>query len=245
MVDEVDTTSLMSIKGFGRGLAHMDQHLGASITLSFALVVFFAIVLYQPEKPPVPSSPADSALGVPQESPPPQADPIPPVTPGEPLPELTSRAASAPSFPLVREVEGFPENRIETIATQRPEPEERVRTSLGGTRSRAKSVRNTPGADSGPIATRVAPTTRRHVPERPPHDAFTLANEGETLRDVAIRIYGSEVEAEALWRLNRDLIGRKDVPLSAGTLLRTPDRLRTGGIPMPLQSVADQSPLRK
>jgi hypothetical protein len=223
----------------------MDQHLGASITLSFALVVFFAIVLYQPEKPPVPPSPAEGAPGLPQEPPPSQTGPIPPVTPAEPLPELTSQAASAPSSPLVQEVEGFPERPIETIATHRPEPETRVRTSPGGTRPRSKSQRKAPGADSGPIATRVAPTTRREVTERPPHATFTLANEGETLKDVAIRIYGSEVEAEALWRLNRDLIGRSDVSLSAGTLLRTPDRLGTGSIPVPLPSVADQSPLRK
>jgi hypothetical protein len=151
----------------------------------------------------------------------------------------------------VQEVEEFPEKPIETIATHRPEPEPepetRVRTSPGGTRPRSKFQRKAPGADSGPTANRVAPTTRRQVPERPPHDAFTLANEGETLRDVAIRIYGSdsEVEAEALWRLNRDLIGRRDVSLSAGTLLRTPDRLGTGAIPVPLPNVAVQSPLRK
>ena len=60
--------------------------------------------------------------------------------------------------------------------------------------------------------------------EAPPHDAFTLAIEGETLEDVAVRVYGlgTSDEVEALWRVNRDLIGGKDVTLSAGTLLRTP-----------------------
>jgi hypothetical protein len=54
------------------------------------------------------------------------------------------------------------------------------------------------------------------------HEAFTRANEGETLRDVAIRVYGSPDEADALWRLNRDLVRRRDETLNAGTLLRTP-----------------------
>ena len=56
----------------------------------------------------------------------------------------------------------------------------------------------------------------------PPCEGFTQALEGETLRDVAIRVYGSADEAESLWRLNRDLIRRKEGILPAGTLLRTP-----------------------
>jgi hypothetical protein len=66
------------------------------------------------------------------------------------------------------------------------------------------------------------PVTHRQSREVPAHDAFTEAYEGETLRDVASRVYGSPEEDEALWRLNRDLIGRRDDTLSAGTLLRTP-----------------------
>lgn len=221
----------------------MDQHLGASITLSFALVVVFAIVLYQPEKPPVSSFPPDRTREVPPEPPSSTAVPIPPVTPGEPLPEPAPHAASVPPSPLLQEVERFPENRVETIATHQPEPERRVRTSGVRTRPRATTLRETAGAS--PVATSEALSTAREVPGLPSHDAFTLSNEGETLRDVAIRIYGSADEVEALWRLNRDLIGRRDVTLAAGTLLRTPARIEAGRTTWPSPSVADQSPLRK
>jgi hypothetical protein len=56
----------------------------------------------------------------------------------------------------------------------------------------------------------------------PVQEGFTQALEGENLRDVARRVYGSADEAESLWRLNRDLVPRRDATLSAGTLLRTP-----------------------
>jgi hypothetical protein len=62
----------------------------------------------------------------------------------------------------------------------------------------------------------------RPVIVAPVQEGFTVAFEGETLRDVALRVYGSADEGEALWRLNRDLVGRRDAVLGAGTLLRTP-----------------------
>jgi hypothetical protein len=44
----------------------------------------------------------------------------------------------------------------------------------------------------------------------------------ETIADVALRVYGTSEDADALWRANRDTLPRLDSPLSAGTLLRTP-----------------------
>jgi hypothetical protein len=46
--------------------------------------------------------------------------------------------------------------------------------------------------------------------------------EGETLSEVAERVYGSPDAAEALWMANRDRIDRPDARLAAGTILRTP-----------------------
>jgi nucleoid-associated protein YgaU len=45
---------------------------------------------------------------------------------------------------------------------------------------------------------------------------------GETLEDVAIRVYGSTDQVDLLWRANRDLLPRKNSPLNAGAVLRTP-----------------------
>jgi hypothetical protein len=44
----------------------------------------------------------------------------------------------------------------------------------------------------------------------------------ESLRDVAIRIYGSSDMLDSLWRANRDVLPSKDSPLTEGTVLRTP-----------------------
>ena len=41
-------------------------------------------------------------------------------------------------------------------------------------------------------------------------------------RDVALRVYGTADDVDALWRANRDALPRPDSPLSPGTLLRTP-----------------------
>jgi hypothetical protein len=78
----------------------------------------------------------------------------------------------------------------------------------------------TPEGSQG-LNQRIIPARRRGT-EAPYSEGFTLSAEGETLRDVAVRVYGSTERTEALWRLNRDLVGERDAPLAAGTLLRTP-----------------------
>lgn len=57
---------------------------------------------------------------------------------------------------------------------------------------------------------------------RPARSAFTQATEGESLTDVAVRVYGTSDAAKTLWMANRDLIERPETVLVAGTLLRTP-----------------------
>jgi hypothetical protein len=70
------------------------------------------------------------------------------------------------------------------------------------------------------------PATASHSPARTaqpePRSAFTVVQRGETLRDVAVRVYGSADPLDSLWRANRDLLPRKDSPLIAGSVLRTP-----------------------
>lgn len=58
--------------------------------------------------------------------------------------------------------------------------------------------------------------------EREPRSAFTVVERDESIEDVALRIYGSTVAVETLWRANRDLLPNKDSALSQGTILRTP-----------------------
>jgi hypothetical protein len=75
---------------------------------------------------------------------------------------------------------------------------------------------------SPPATPRPANPGRTASPPVIASEGFTQSLEGESLRDVARRVYGSPDEAEGLWRLNRDLIPRREGVLPAGTLLRTP-----------------------
>jgi hypothetical protein len=56
-----------------------------------------------------------------------------------------------------------------------------------------------------------------------PRSPFTVVRKGETLRDVAVRVYGSADPLDSLWRANRDLLPRQDSPLAPGSVLRTPE----------------------
>jgi nucleoid-associated protein YgaU len=53
---------------------------------------------------------------------------------------------------------------------------------------------------------------------------FTIVGSGETITDVARRVYGTADDADMLWRANRDVVGEPGAPLAAGTVLRTPAR---------------------
>jgi outer membrane biosynthesis protein TonB len=186
----------------------MDQHLGSSITLSFALVVLFAIVLYPSEhRPNLTATPEVSSVPAhPPEPPSSPAEPPPPLTPVEDLPTPAPAPAQAPA-PTPAPVQA-PVERLEPAVPARVE---------GKPGPAAAAVPRAPAPSLPRVAVRAARKKQTGT-----HDAFTRAEEGETLRDVAIRVYGSPDAFDTLWRLNRDLVGRRDAPLPAGTLLRTP-----------------------
>lgn len=52
---------------------------------------------------------------------------------------------------------------------------------------------------------------------------FAVAGTGETITDIARRVYGTPDRAEALWRANRDVARGPGSTLAPGTLLHTPD----------------------
>jgi hypothetical protein len=62
---------------------------------------------------------------------------------------------------------------------------------------------------------------RRRLPPDE-HAGFIRVGEGESLSDVAARLYGTRARSQTLWLANRDLIADQNVPLPPGTLLRTP-----------------------
>ena len=125
----------------------MNENVGASFGLSVLVVIFFAVVLYQPETP------------------------APPVA----------------SVPSIEPVEALPPEAPPSIAA-RP-------------------------------AARTEPEPVKPVE---PRGAFTRVREGETLTDVARRVYGSDADVKTLWLANRDRLDRLDSPVTAGSILRTP-----------------------
>jgi nucleoid-associated protein YgaU len=146
----------------------MNRHVGASFTLSFSVVGFFAIILYQPEDSPVSTAqPPSVARSSPDGSP-----------------------TSVPD-PAVR-----PTSARETADQAAPRP---VFT-----------------------ASAKAQVTPRQNGLLRPRSAFTEVAEGESLADVATRIYGAPEAARTLWHANRDMIGSFDAPLQVGMFLRTP-----------------------
>ena len=149
---------------FGRGAVPMDKNVGASFGLSVLIVVFFAVILYQPDNP-APTAAAVASVE-PLEAHPPELSPTPPV-------------ASA----------------------------------------------------ARPATSNVArPVSVRSVEPRGP---FTTVREGESLADVARRVYGRAGCVEVLWLANRDRLDRVDSPVTLG--LDLTNALRERG----------QRPLRK
>jgi hypothetical protein len=71
----------------------------------------------------------------------------------------------------------------------------------------------------------VAPKDEAPTPDgrRRPESEFTVTQEGESLADVAVRIYGSADAVETLRAANRDRLGPAGADLAPGTLLRTPE----------------------
>jgi hypothetical protein len=94
-----------------------------------------------------------------------------------------------------------------------------VPSALPGTRS---ALRDGPARID---ASKQTAATRTPKPAHPlaPRSAFTVTEPRETIEDVASRVYGTIDVADALWRANRDALPKRNMALSAGMLLRTPN----------------------
>jgi hypothetical protein len=142
--------------------------------------------------------------------------------PPPPVPKSLSRSVS----PAPRVEGSKPESPASIgpprpIATTAPPPSEGFARAPGPVLGPRKV--EDPGPEPGrspDLPTRVDPPATPSVPpSRPP---FAVVEPGESLADVAARVYGSKDASEALWKANRDQVARVDSPLTGGTLLRTP-----------------------
>jgi nucleoid-associated protein YgaU len=191
----------------------MNRQVGPSIVLSVLIVCFFAVALYQRD-PPGPSH-GRGRSG--------EADAV--ARSGLPPPRGASRSTTgqSESAELLRPASAGSKVPAQPNVLDSNSSIASVKLMPGrSSRARDESTIGPDGSKNGDHIEVV----------RQPGSAFTVVDANETLHEVARRVYGSGAVADSLWRANRDALARRDSPLSAGMVLRTPVLLT-------------QSPLRK
>ena len=172
----------------------MNEHAGASCALSVLIVGVFAVLLHPKESLP----------------------------PGHPQPtKPASKQISTGLATSTRPVADRASTALTTKVIAQPQQTPPI-TSVSVPGPAAKVVENrsviTPKSKQ---SVEVAPVKPRAVTAGP-KSVVTEVQPGETLADVALRVYGSADRLDELWKANRDQLARADIPLTRGMLLRTP-----------------------
>jgi len=227
----------------------MNRHVIPSMILSVLIVCFFSVLLYERDKP---SALARDSLGetAPAASSVPAPDK--PDTSAASSAKDTKTPEKATSESPAKTVDQGPDQEAKELlqpgARSESTADERAPSSAAASSEKAVPVRaaEAPASPAVPASQGPAPAAKkdaansadpvRRPKEKPasraaspspastgPRSAFTTVKDGETLEDVTIRIYGSSDQLDLLWRANRDLLPRKNSPLSAGAVLRTPE----------------------
>jgi hypothetical protein len=182
----------------------MNRQVGPSIVLSVSIVCFFAVALFQRDAPR--SGRARSGPGDTKLSPP--------------------RTASVTEDVQVKRPTELPEPP-QPLKDRDARRDERANRDPG---SQNASIAHFPPAparargakEAAPIVTAGFKSADSVDLVRQPDSAFTVVRENETIRDVAVRVYGSNEHVGTLWRANRDALPLLNSPLSSGIVLRTP-----------------------
>lgn len=185
----------------------MNRQVIPSMILSVLIVCFFSVLLYECDR-------QASLGGKARVESKPSPAPVPGSAPEAPRPALES-----------------PPGATETPATgsaaanpKAPEPKaiEPTQDSPAGAPPETHPASAPAATDAEQPAQRQPPASAEPVTPTEPPSPFTTTREGESLADVAARVYGSADQVDRLWRANRDLLPQRDSPLSAGAVLRTP-----------------------
>jgi nucleoid-associated protein YgaU len=176
----------------------MNRQVGPSIVLSVLIVCFFAVALYQRD-PPRPSQ-GRGRTGIGEQNR--RSGPLIRSSTVQAGSTVSAQPATALSEGPARAIALVSDSSITAFG---PEPADSGRSGVAG------SVRSE-GSNTG----------QRIDGGRRPASAFTTVVANETLQDVARRVYGSGHLADSLWRANRDALSRRESPLAAGMVLRTP-----------------------
>lgn len=181
----------------------MNRRVGPSIVLSVSIVCFFAVALFQRDPPR--SARARSGLGGTELSPHTAS-----VT--EDVQVNRSQELPSPPQPLKKEPA-----RGDVQAHRGFRSEDRSIAQVQPAPARSQVAR-----EAASIVTAGLQTADPVDLAREPVSAFTVVQANETIRDVAVRVYGSSEHVGTLWRANRDALPLLDSPLSSGIVLRTP-----------------------
>ena len=203
----------------------MNRQVIPSMLLSVFIVCFFSVLLYDHDKSPSTGGPFQAkAKAEPAPAAPEQASASPSARPDVPIPD--SPAPAAAKQPAASESD---RSEAPVPAAPAPKAAEPGAVTPPADPPAPSPTESAPPAPSPPA---VEPASLREPPrttipaatETPhePRSTFTTTREGESLADVAVRVYGSAEKADTLWRANRDLLPHRDSPLSAGAVLRTP-----------------------
>jgi nucleoid-associated protein YgaU len=182
----------------------MNEHAGPACALSVVIVGIFAVLLHDRDLTESVSKPIARAS-----------------------PEVPSKEVAPPSIAPTAGLDL--ESRPAIASTPSTIPAEAIPAPGQAPSVARASKREPPGPVDRPTARPTEadrPSKRKDIPDQPrpaqPRTSFTVVLSGETLADVAARVYGSAGSIEAVWKANRDLLARIDSPLPPGTLLRTP-----------------------
>jgi hypothetical protein len=179
----------------------MNEQAGPACALSVLIVGFFAVLLHDKERSSSRQEPSPPPIA--RDAPKPRdPEPVTPSSPSTPRLE-TNLVAPAPKNPSLESL--TPRAELAGTSGDRKLPGSVHRIEgLEGSGGRREPLPNSPTRTAGP------------------RGDFTVVEPGETLADVAERVYGSDRAAESLWKANRDQLASIESPLPKGTLLRTP-----------------------
>ena len=181
----------------------MNEHAGPACALSGLIVGLFAVLLHDKLPPSAPAPPQDVSarpLG-------PRVETLPTIL--SPSPSMAQApAVVSPALPVIVKTD----QATPTTGHFRQESTKSVVDSVPETMGQPP---RSPESDSsvGPKPI-VSPLATRPT--------YAVVGPGESLPDIAARIYGSRDATQSLWKANRDQVERVDSPLANGILLRAP-----------------------
>lgn len=202
----------------------MKSSMGLSCVLSFLIVAAAAIVFYRPARPPATAIGRRAIAGKSNGE---TKDLVERTRHAGDGDDSDSPIADSKSHPIVIDESNKANNNFSIIDHLRTPESSRSNTrSSDDQKTKTAVIEEKDGA--GPDASSRARASRngsnRAGLERigSARGAFTKTRRGESLAEVAERVYGTRTAVDSLWRANRDVLIAPDDPIEEGLILRTP-----------------------